>query len=72
MGWIVLWTDQDDDVAPPVGEDSPSFCPSWPTDADDPGVRKSRATGFVSNRNMNGQDVNHSGTVRRCQRLSWL
>jgi hypothetical protein len=37
-----------------VSEDAPSFCPSGPTDAVDPGGRRGRATGFASNRNTNG------------------
>ena len=37
---------QDDGVPRPVGQDA-SFCPSWPTTADDPGVKKAQATGFV-------------------------
>ena len=47
MGWIVLWTVRMMAYPWPEGQGYASFCPSWPTSADNPGVKRAQATGFV-------------------------
>jgi hypothetical protein len=66
MGWIVLWTVRMM-TCPARGRGCASFCPRWQTYADHPGVRKSRATGFVSNRNMSCAAMSTIRARRRCR-----
>ncbi len=66
MGWIGLWTVRMM-TCPTCGRGCASFCPSWPTHADDPGARRAEATGLVSNRNTNWAGMS---TIRATSNIS--
>jgi hypothetical protein len=71
MGWIVLWTVRMM-TCPARGRGCASFCLSWPSNADDPGVRKAAQPVFVGNRNMNWVGMSTIRSTSGCRLNSEL